>query len=254
MAAISVTSVGFPAAETLPQRELREIAAGNRMFAKSPREIQHALLREASVLPLRARTVLLKTGAPFTHAIFPTRGLLVGLHRSSSGASVVVDHIGTEGFFGGFSALGDPNPIWTEIDVVLGGEALLVPLNTVRDVLNRFPLFIQDFLAWSQHLLQIAFQNVTCSRFHTVPERSACWLLLLQDRLDGQIQVPITHGLLAQILGVHRPSITLGLQDLTAGGSIRPAGRGLVRIDNRAALEDLACECYPALASNNHLR
>jgi Mn-dependent DtxR family transcriptional regulator len=64
-------------------------------------------------------------------------------------------------------------------------------------------------------------------------------------------QFPMTQDLLAAMLGVRRPSVTL------AAGALQRAGiidyrYGLVRIRDRKRLETSACECYRLIREEQH--
>ena len=93
-----------------------------------------------------------------------------------------------------------------------------------------------------------------CSRFHSVIERTANWLVFLQDVLHGADHIPVTHDLLSRALGVHRPSVTVALKELAENDLIRPGGRGCIVIHDRPRLEQASCNCYATLPQNTHLR
>jgi CRP-like cAMP-binding protein len=65
-------------------------------------------------------------------------------------------------------------------------------------------------------------------------ERLARWLLMAHDRIDGR-DVPLSHKLLAVMLGVHRPAVTVALHALERRRLIRP-GRESITILNRKGL------------------
>jgi CRP-like cAMP-binding protein len=109
----------------------------------------------------------------------------------------------------------------------------------LRLVLNRFVL-IQG--------LQIA-QIAACNRLHEIEQRLARWLLMCQDRVDSDL-LPVTHEFLAQMLGTGRPSVSLAAGILQRAGMIQNL-RGTVKILNRKALEESACECYRAIQHFN---
>ena len=105
----------------------------------------------------------------------------------------------------------------------------------LRSILNHYVL-IQG--------LQVA-QIAACNRLHEVEQRLARWLLMCQDRVDSQL-LPVTHELLAQMLGTGRPSVSLAAGMLQRSGTIENH-HGKIKILNRDKLEDIACECYRAM-------
>jgi CRP-like cAMP-binding protein len=66
--------------------------------------------------------------------------------------------------------------------------------------------------------------------------------------IDGN-DVPLTQELLAQMLGVRRTTVTVAARLLQSAGLIRYR-RGHIQILDRAALEDIACECYAVVKHN----
>jgi CRP-like cAMP-binding protein len=83
---------------------------------------------------------------------------------------------------------------------------------------------------------------VACNGAHSLKQRLARWLLMMRDRSDDDI-LPITQNLLAEMLGVQRPSITNAIRLLERSGSVE-CGRGQVTILNRPRLMQASCECY----------
>ncbi len=77
-----------------------------------------------------------------------------------------------------------------------------------------------------------------------IDQRLARWLLMAMDRL-GTAELPLTHELMALMLGVRRPGVTDALHRLEGDGLIR-ARRGVVTIRNRDALEQKSAGCYGA--------
>ena len=77
---------------------------------------------------------------------------------------------------------------------------------------------------------------------HDVPERCARWLLTTRDRVGGD-QFTLTQEILATMLGVHRPAVTLAAGALQKAGLSRYS-RGQIAILEPDALQEASCECY----------
>ena len=65
---------------------------------------------------------------------------------------------------------------------------------------------------------------------------------MMRDRSDADV-MPITHDLLAELLGVQRPSLTRAVAKLEEAGLIR-LGRRQITILDRKGLTKASCECY----------
>jgi DNA-binding transcriptional ArsR family regulator len=77
----------------------------------------------------------------------------------------------------------------------------------------------------------------------------ACnWLLMMRDRSDED-ELPITQNILAEMLGVQRPTITNAAEELERAGLIERGRRQLTILDRRAltkaSCEDLAAGIEP---------
>ena len=75
-----------------------------------------------------------------------------------------------------------------------------------------------------------------------IDARLARWLLMAADRLDNA-DMPLTHDLMAVMLGVRRPGVTDALHRLEGEHMIR-AKRASVTITDRVALEAVAGGSY----------
>jgi Mn-dependent DtxR family transcriptional regulator len=65
---------------------------------------------------------------------------------------------------------------------------------------------------------------------------------MMRDRTDEEV-LQITQGLLAEMLGVQRPTITNAIRELESADVIAP-GRRQVTILDREGLMRASCECY----------
>jgi CRP-like cAMP-binding protein len=93
-----------------------------------------------------------------------------------------------------------------------------------------------------QAFLEQVMVSVACNGAHSLKQRLARWLLMMRDRIDDDAP-PITQDLLAEMLGVQRPSITNSARELERAGLIA-RGRRQVTILDRKGLTQASCECY----------
>jgi hypothetical protein len=87
--------------------------------------------------------------------------------------------------------------------------------------------------------------TAACNRLHDVRGRLSTWLLLADDR-RAPLPLDISQEMLATLLGVRRPTVTLDLHQLQRANVIRYRG-GPLRILDRGELSSMACECYQLL-------
>ena len=76
---------------------------------------------------------------------------------------------------------------------------------------------------------------------HKIEERLARWLLMADDRLDGN-EIPLTHEFLGVMIGTSRPGVTVALQELERRGWITHR-RGVMTIIDREGLDEKLQRC-----------
>lgn len=94
-------------------------------------------------------------------------------------------------------------------------------------------------------LLAQVQMTAACNAVHSLEARLSRWILQTSDRVDDKV-LPLTHDLLAQMLGVRRSSVSEVAGKLQGDGLISYR-RGKVFINDRSGLERSACECYLAI-------
>jgi Mn-dependent DtxR family transcriptional regulator len=97
-------------------------------------------------------------------------------------------------------------------------------------------------LRYTMALFTQTAQITSCNRLHEVQQRCARWLLQTHDRVDDD-EFPLTQEFLAQMLGVHRPSVSIAAGMLQRRGLIKYS-RGVITINDRKGLEKASCSCY----------
>ena len=102
--------------------------------------------------------------------------------------------------------------------------------------------YAAELSAYVHAFLEQVLVSVACNGAHSLKERLARWLLMMRDRGDEDALL-ITQGLLAEMLGVQRPTITNAARELERAGLIE-RGRRQVTIRDRQGLTEESCECY----------
>jgi CRP-like cAMP-binding protein len=108
--------------------------------------------------------------------------------------------------------------------------------------MESMPSFRSLMYAYVQAFLEQVLVSVACNGAHSLKQRLARWLLTMRDRSDDDA-LQITQNLLAEMLGVHRPTVTNAARELERAGLIA-RGRQQVTILDRQRLVAEACECY----------
>lgn len=194
-----------------------------------------------TLVDLRARDELQQAGAPGLHAYFPVTAVVSLVATMERGDSAEVALVGREGMVGLAAVLGRMEGPASPI-VQIEGTALRTTTTELKAARAACPDFRTTLDRYTQaRLIQVA-QTAACNRLHAVDARLARWLLGIHDRIEGD-RFRLSHESIAQVLGVHRPTVTTALQRLQEEGVIAYEGRTLV-IADRAAAERLACECY----------
>jgi CRP-like cAMP-binding protein len=112
----------------------------------------------------------------------------------------------------------------------------------LRRALDQRGSLHRSLLLYVNSFLDQAATTALANGRSTIEERLARWLLMADDRVDGD-ELPLTHEFLAMMLGVMRPGVTVAVQLLERKGLIARK-RGAVVLLNREALEKLASGTY----------
>ena len=153
--------------------------------------------------------------------------------------------VGRLGFVGVPAVLGTGYSI-NRCVVEVPGEALQLDAGDAVVAMKANAAIRQRLMNYVQALLVQNSQTALCNARHELEERLARWLLLAQDRLEGNV-IPLTHDLFSMALGVRRAGVTTSLTKLEREGAIKKA-RGEIKIVNRELLSEKSCECYRVIA------
>lgn len=220
----------------------------NAVLAMLPAREFKLLAAQLEPVDLGFMDMLYEPHEAMSHAYFLQHGVSSIVAPMENGSEIEVGMIGNDGFLGGSLLLGvDRSPNRTFIQLPGAGHRIKADA-MLR--LNRTEAKIQESLmrAMQAYSVQVA-QTAACNRIHSVEERLARWLLMNHDRMGDRNTnppVPITHELMARMLGARRSTVTIAAGLLERAEFIRHQ-RGLVHIIDRQGLESVACECYDAV-------
>jgi CRP-like cAMP-binding protein len=217
----------------------------NELLLNLPAQECDSICSALTFVELRTNDVLHEAGEPIKFAYFVNSGLTSVLNVLEGGKSVEVGLTGKEGFVGLPIIVGlrtSPHRVVVQIE----GTGFRVGADTLQqEVLRQCPALERRMQRYVQFLAMQGTQVAACNRLHEVDERLARWLLMSQDRI-GSDTVPLTQEFLAHMLGTRRASVTVAAGMLHKAGLIS-YNRGHVKIQDRAHLEQAACECYEVM-------
>ena len=214
----------------------------NQLLASLPAEDYQRVSSELTWRPLKVRQVLHKHGEPVSEIYFPGRSVCSITNVMEDGAVVEVATVGREGLIGIAAVFGAPVSSGEAFVQIAAEPAAVMGIEAFRREMERRGAFFDRVTRYSQTFVNMLMQSVACNGLHSAEQRCCRWLLMTHDRI-AQVEFPLTHEFLAIMLGVRRPTVTLVMAELTRAGIISHV-RGHIRIVDRRALEDAACECY----------
>jgi DNA-binding MarR family transcriptional regulator len=126
--------------------------------------------------------------------------------------------------------------------VQIPGVAARMSRAVFTEAMGSMPSFRSLMYAYVQAFLEQVMVSVACNGAHSLKQRLARWLLMMRDR-DDHDTLQISQNLLAEMLGVQRPTITNAARELERAGLIA-RGRRQISILDREGLTEASCECY----------
>ncbi len=179
--------------------------------------------------------------SPLNHVFFPDSGVVSVVAVYSNGSVIEMATIGREGFTGVKAVFGAKSSS-ARLLVQIPGSAAKMSRAAFTRAMESMPSFRSLMYAYVHAFLEQILVSAACNGAHNLKERLARWLLMMRDRGDDDT-LPITQDLLAEMLGVQRPTITNAARKLERAGLIA-RGRRQVTILDRKGLTEASCECY----------
>ena len=213
----------------------------NRLLLALPSRNLKQLLPELEHIRCQREQVLMDADSPLDHVFFPDSGVVSVMAVYSDGGTIEMATIGREGCTGVQAVFGAKISS-ARFFVQIPGSASKMSRPAFTRAMESIPSFRNLMYAYVHAFLEQVMVSAGCNGAHSLKERLARWLLMMRDRSDED-ELPITQDLLAEMLGVQRPTITNAARELERAGLIE-RGRRQVTILHRRGLTQVSCECY----------
>jgi CRP-like cAMP-binding protein len=213
----------------------------NRLLLALPSSDLQQLMPELEHIRCEREQVLMDADRPLDHVFFPDSGVVSAVAVYADGSIIEMATIGREGCTAVQAVFGAESSS-VRLLVQIPGAAARMSRAAFTRAMASMPSFRSLMYAYVQGFIEQVMVSVACNGAHNLKQRLARWLLMMRDRGDDDA-LQITQSLLAEMLGVQRPSVTNAARELERAGLIA-RGRRQVSILDRQGLVEASCECY----------
>jgi CRP-like cAMP-binding protein len=213
----------------------------NRLLIALPARNLKVLMPELEHIRCPSGEVLLDADNSLDHVYFPDSGVISMVAVYANGSTIEMATVGREGCTGVEAVFGDKRSS-ARLLVQIPGTAARMRRASFARAMASMPSFRNLMYAYVHAFLEQVLVSVACNGAHSLKQQLARWLLMMRDRSDDDT-LPITQDILAAMLGVQRPSVTIAARELEGEGLIK-RGRRQVAIVDRQGLIEASCECY----------
>jgi CRP-like cAMP-binding protein len=235
----------------IPNHPAPSPAFSNRLLSLLPREALQILASGIKDLTLARGALLFNNGERIERVYFPHGGMVSLQVTTEQGNMIETGTIGREGAVGLQTAFG-MRVAFSRASVQIAGRFSVISAERLELAANQHPEIKDLAFRYTEAQWAEAQQIAACNAVHTADARLCRWLLQAAERVDYG-DVPLTQEMLADMLGVRRTTVTLLAQELQERGIVSYS-RGHIKVIDRTALEQRACECYRVLKSDTFLR
>lgn len=216
--------------------------ARNKLLRLIPPEELSRVIGACERIQLVPHQVLHHYKLPMEHVYFVESGLVSVAARVGRDKFVEVWLIGSEGLVGAPVLLAAKTVPLHRRTVQVRGEALRIRTRDFSKVLEELPRLRSVVERYLAAVLVQTSQSGACNSYHGLKQRLARWLLVARNAL-GADEMPLTHVMLAELLGIRRASVTECLEVFQKEGTISTK-RGWVTVEDAVGLSKLSCECF----------
>ncbi len=215
----------------------------NIVLRELTRNDMERVISTAEWVSLATKDLVWEANQPITDVYFPETAVISLVTLLDAGPIEAIT-IGNDGFVGLPVVHGLATTV-TRANCQIPGQAWRLTTRAFMELYGQMPEMRRALDRYTQLVIETISQSAACNRVHVIEERCARWLLMSHDRVASD-EIPLTQELLAQMLGVRRPGVTVAIGILERAGLIAH-GRGRITVTDRQGLEAASCECYGAI-------
>ncbi|MFN2597902.1 MAG: Crp/Fnr family transcriptional regulator [Pyrinomonadaceae bacterium] len=192
--------------------------------------------------------VLIEPDEPIKIILFPYDCITSTIQEMEDGSSVEVGLMGVVGMVGIQLWLRVPTTPTRTLIQVAGSGHMMSAKHFKSEVMDKPSSPLNTLVARYTHaFLTMTSIVAACNRLHTIDQRLCRWLKLIHNRVRRD-EFSLRQEYMAQMLGVHRPTLS------TAAGMLQKAGlisytRGQIRVLDPDGLTAGSCECLELMES-----
>ena len=219
----------------------------NRLLASLPLEDYNRIAPGLRSAPMKLKQLIHKQDDPIEEVYFPRGGAFALVKTLNDGRVAATAMVGAEGVVGAGIFFGQRD---SDCEVIVqlqsGGAQVMAAAAFMREMDNR-SAFYNCVIRYTQALTIQMMQTTACNALHSAQRRCCRWLLMTRDRAESDT-FALTHGSMATMLCLRRPTVTVVLANLRRAG-LTEQRRGFLTIVDRPQLEAESCECYRTMAT-----
>jgi CRP-like cAMP-binding protein len=211
----------------------------NHILSRLSRADFRLLERHLQPVDLPVRKPLSARNKRIENVYFPDSGIVSVVANGDHAIEVGI--IGRDGMTGVSVVLGanEKSP-----HVQVAGNGQHITANNLREAIEASGTLHAALLHYVNSFLTQVTETALANGRHKIEERLARWLLMADDRLDGN-EIPLTHEFLGVMIGTSRPGVTVALLELERRGWITHR-RGVMTIIDREGLIGSSAGAYVA--------
>jgi CRP-like cAMP-binding protein len=222
------------------------LASHNQLLDILSEEDRQYLVTQAETVSFQSLEELYPADGYIESVYFPLTLVASILINAGQGNEFEIAIVGNEGMLGSPVILGVLRPVGRTL-VQVHGMALKLSVGTLRVHMERQPALRAVLSRYLDALLRQIAQACACNQLHSIEERCARWLLMIQDRV-GEDTFVLTQQHLAEIMGVRRATVNHVLGGFKRADLLTYV-RGRMQILDRARLAAISCLCYTLIGA-----